>query len=100
MNYMLQTIFSWQLIMFGLTIAGVMYVVQSFVDYFEASANVKFYKTVMIPSMYIILGGMLGYFLNSFPYPDQLITNLDRVIFGIVAGLLAEPLYKLIRFVL
>ena len=100
MDPMLQTLLSWQLVMFVLTIAGIMYVIRAVVEYFMTQKTIKFWETVFISSMHIILGGSLGYFFNSFPYPDQLTNSWDRVVFGIVAGLLSEPIYRLIQAIL
>jgi hypothetical protein len=100
MDPMLQTLLSWQLVMFGLTIVGIMYVIRPIVEYFMTPKTTKFWETVFIPSMHIILGALLGYFFTSFPYPDQLINCWDRLVFGIVAGLLSEPIYRLIQYIL
>ena len=100
MDPMFQTLFSWQLIMFGLTIAGIMYVIRAFIDYFVTQSRLKFLDAAFLPAMHIILGGLLGFFFSSFPYPDQLIQCWDRVVFGIVAGLLSDPMYRLIQYVI
>jgi hypothetical protein len=100
MDPMFQTLFGWQLVMFGLTIVGIMYVIRAFVEYFIAPTDGRFWSTVVRPSMHVILGGLLGLFFTSFPYPEQLAQRWDRVVFGIVAGLLSAPIYRLIEYAL
>ena len=86
--------------MFSLTIAGIIYAMRVIIEYFMTPKSAKFWETAFLPAMHIFLGGLLGYLFSSFPYPDQLTNNLDRVIFGIVAGLLSNPLYGIIQWIL
>jgi len=57
-----------------------------------------FYKENVLPFVPIIFGGLLSYFIKSYPYPEQFMTsNSSRIIFGCVAGLISSFLYP--RFI-
>ena len=96
MNPILQTLFGWQFVIFGLTIAAIVYIIRTIVEY-VIGRNVRVWESLIKPILPIILGALLGLVFVTFPYPDQLTNNMDRLVFGMVAGLLSGLIYRLIK---
>ena len=96
MNPILQTLFGWQFVIFGLTIAAIVSVIRTIVEY-SIGRDVRVWESLVKPILPIILGAFLGLVFVTFPYPDELTNSLDRVVFGMVAGLLSGLIYRLIK---
>jgi hypothetical protein len=111
MDPILAILLSWQFVFFALAIAAVMYVLRILVEYFMQFAkgnpkNSKLWNDVLLPILPVILGAGSAFFLKLFPYPGfaagsrgYVITG-DRVIFGLVAGLLSTIMYRMIKALL
>lgn len=97
MDPTLQTLFGWQFILFGLTIASLVFLVRKTVDFFVIPKNSRLWKYLLLPVLPIILGGIVACFFRTFPYPDSLVNRMDRVVFGLVAGLLSTFMYRLVK---
>lgn len=102
MDPILQILLSWQFILFGLAVAGVVYVIRILVEYFIQLAKKdpktsKLWSELLLPTMPVVLGALGAVYFKSFPYPDGLVTKSDRVIFGLVAGLLSTLMYRVIK---
>jgi hypothetical protein len=102
MDPILTILLSWQFILFGLAVAGVVYVVRILVEYFIQLAKrdpktSKFWSELVLPILPVVLGAVAAVKLKSFPYPDGLVTRGDRIIFGLVAGLLSTLLYRIVK---
>jgi hypothetical protein len=102
MDPILQILLSWQFILFGLAVAGAVYVLRILAEYFIQLAkkdpkNSKLWNEVLLPILPVVLGAMAAVNFRSFPYPDGLVTRGDRIIFGLVAGLLSTLLYRVIK---
>jgi hypothetical protein len=105
MDPILQTLLSWQFIIFGLSISAVIFVIRTIVEYLMSqyaaiAKESKLWNNLVLPILPIILGGLLGLFFKMFPYPDDLTLKWDRVMFGVVAGLLSTFLYGVIKSLL
>jgi len=97
MDPILSILLCWQLIFFGLAIAAIVFVVRTIVEYFQKNKEAKLWNKLILPVLPIISGGVVGRLLKSFPYPDGLTHYWDRVIFGMVAGLLSTFMYRMIK---
>lgn len=102
MDPILQTLLSWQFIFFGLSISAVVFVIRKIVEYVMSQSAViakesTLWNKLLLPIMPIILGGFIGLFFKLFPYPDGLTLKWDRVMFGVVAGLLSTFMYGTIK---
>jgi|HubBroStandDraft_5_1064220.scaffolds.fasta_scaffold99723_2 phosphoglycerol transferase MdoB-like AlkP superfamily enzyme len=102
MDPILTILLSWQFILFGLAVAGVVYVVRILVEYFIQLAKrdpktSKFWSELVLPILPVALGALAAVKFKSFPYPDGLVTRGDRIIFGLVAGLLSTLLYRIVK---
>jgi uncharacterized membrane protein YedE/YeeE len=105
MDPILDILLSWQFILFGLAVAGVMYVLRILVEYFMQLAKKiplksKLWNEVLLPILPVIIGALGAVHFKSFPYPDSLVTRGDRIIFGLVAGLLSTLLYRVVKALL
>jgi hypothetical protein len=105
MDPILSVLISWQFILFGLAVAGVMYVLRILVEYFMQLANhdptkSKLWGEVLLPILPVIIGAVGALKFRTFPYPDNLDTKGDRIIFGLVAGLLSTLIYRIIKSLL
>jgi phosphoglycerol transferase MdoB-like AlkP superfamily enzyme len=102
MDPILTILLSWQFILFGLAVAGIVYVVRILVEYFLQLAKKdpktsKFWSELVLPILPVVLGAVAAVKFKSFPYPDGLVTRGDRIIFGLVAGLLSTLLYRVVK---
>ncbi len=102
MDPILQILLSWQFILFGLAVAGVVYVLRILAEYFIQLAkknpkSSKLWSNVLLPILPVVIGAVGAVHFKSFPYPDGLVTKGDRIIFGLVAGLLSTLMYRVIK---
>lgn len=105
MDPILQVLLSYQMIIFGLAVVAVVFVIRKIVEYimetfFPKGLTSHFYNDVILPIMPILLGVIAGIFFRKFPYPDGLTTFGDRIIFGMVAGLLSSLIYRVVKSLL
>ena len=105
MDPILAVLFGWQFVLFSLAVATVMYVIRIIVDYVLTNYKIdpskpKLWNDLIMPILPVILGTLAGIFFTSFPYPDGLTTRGDRIIFGLVAGLLSTLLYRVFKALL
>jgi hypothetical protein len=101
----LTVVTSWQFVLFGLAIASVMYVLRIVVEYFMELGHIdpdknKLWNKVMLPILPVIIGAIWATHLRAFPYPDNMVSRPDRLIFGLVAGLLSGLIYRVVKAVL
>lgn len=111
MDPILAVLLSWQFVLFGLAIATVMYVLRIIVEYVatlvkKSLANSQLWNDLLLPILPVIIGGLASYVLKVFPYPSfpagpgGVIPTGDRLIFGLVAGLLSGLMYRVIKSLL
>lgn len=98
-------ILSWQFVLFGLTITSAMSVVRIVVDYLlelnnKDPSKSQLWNEVVLPLLPLFLGGIGAVLFKSFSYPDVLVSNDDRIVFGVVAGLLSGLIYRVVKSVL
>lgn len=95
----LSTLLSWQFVLLCLAISAIIFVLRTVIDFIIKSLNKKIslWDDVILPAAPVVLGGLMGWQMDSFPYPDNL-TNKDfRIIFGLVAGFLSASVYRMIK---
>lgn len=111
MDPILQVLLSWRFVMFGLAIAAVMFILRTILEYVVGLchgnlANSKLWNDLLLPILPIFIGAGSAYLLRLFPYPgftpdaNGHILLGDRIIFGLVAGLLSTLMYRVIKALL
>ena len=100
MDTILDTILSWQFIIFGVAVSAVMFVIRTIVEYIMSACKMavkdsKLWNELFLPILPVIIGTVGAFFFKTYPYPDGLTTNGDRIIFGLVAGLLSTLIYRI-----
>jgi hypothetical protein len=89
---------TWQFIVLCLAISGMLKVAAMIIDYFFSKA--KFYHLwteLLLPIAPFFVGGTIGRFMTSYPYPEGFASVSMRVLYGMVAGLLSGMVYRFIR---
>jgi hypothetical protein len=95
---------SWQFNLFGMSICAIMFVLRNIVEYIiglfgKDPTKWKLWTDVLLPILPVFVGPTLGFCLQSFPYPNELVSNSDRILFGMVAGLLSGLIYRVVKSV-
>lgn len=95
-------------IIIGLLVAGFRWIVENiakaiapiFPDKYEGWW-VWFWREAMLPVSPLVFGGLIGYCIEQYPYPDVFSTsNWTRLFVGIIAGLFAAFCYPRIMYYL
>jgi hypothetical protein len=108
MDPILQVLLSWQFILFSLAVAAAISIIRTIIEYIFSvrKRNLKrskLWNDLILPLLPVGLGICGGIYLKHYPYPgftpgsDGLILRSDRIIFGLVAGLLSTLLYRIIK---
>jgi len=105
MDPILNTLLSWQFIVFGLAVAAALFVFRKIVEYFlniyfkldKQSKLYKFWTELLLPVLPMLLGSTGALAISSFPYPNDLSTTGSRFVFGLVAGLMSGLFYRIIK---
>lgn len=108
MDPILQVLLSWQFVFFGLAIATVVYVLRLIVQYLASLAKKdlktsNLWNNLIMPITPIVLGVVAALLLKSFPYPGfapdahGVFARGDRIIFGLVTGLMSTVMYRSIK---
>jgi DNA-binding CsgD family transcriptional regulator len=105
MDPILQTLFSWQFVIFSMAIAAIVFVVRLVLEYLMSTytslnKEAKLWNDLILPTLPVAIGPTAAYLIASFPYPDGLTTDSSRIIFGLVAGLLSTLLYRVFKALL
>lgn len=102
MEMSLQTLLSWQFILFCLGIAALTFVVRKVVEFIldnpkvPASKTSKFWTELFLPVLPIILGLILAILAKQYPYPmTDSASGLVRGFFGAVAGMFSGLIYRI-----
>lgn len=105
MDPILQTLLSWQFIIFGLAISAIMFVLRKIVEYAmahwaQAAKESGLWTDLLLPISPVVLGATFAVIFKHFPYPDGLTTGSSRFVFGLVAGLLSTLIYRVVNSLL
>lgn len=95
----LSALLSYQFILLCLAISAIVFVFRTIVDYLLKATNKTstLWEDAVLPISPILLGGLVGWLMTSFPYPDNLTSKDSRIIFGLVAGSLSGLVYRMIK---
>lgn len=98
----LQTLLSWQFLVFGIAVAAVMSVLRTLIEYLMTSwapvaKESKLWNELLLPILPVIIGSCAAVYDRTFPYPDGLTTKGGRLVFGLVAGLLSTLFYRVVK---
>jgi hypothetical protein len=105
MDPILNTLFSWQFIVFGLAVVAALFVFRKVAEYFlniyfkvdKQSKLYKLWSDLILPILPMLLGSLGALLISSFPYPNDLTTAGSRFVFGLVAGLMSGLFYRVIK---
>ena len=104
MDTVLQTLLSWQFVLFCLALAAMVFVLRKIAEYamanWAAAKDSKLWKDLLLPILPIVLGPVAAFFAKRYPYPENLQSPSGRMAFGLVAGLLSGLVYRIIKSVL
>lgn len=105
MDPILQTLLSWQFVIFSMAIASIIFVIRKVAEYLmdnyaSAAKESKLWNELILPILPVFLGSFGAYFFKSYPYPNGLTSSGSRIVFGLVAGLLSTLLYRVIKALL
>jgi len=105
MDPILQVLLSWQFVLFSLAVAAVMYVFRIIGEYILSLFKVDpkkptWWNDLILPILPVFIGAFGALHIKTFPYPDGLTSHGDRLIFGLVAGLLSTLLYRVFKALL
>ncbi len=89
---------SWQFLLFCVAAFGITSVIRTVVEYIikRVLKESGLWRDMILPILPVIVGGLMGWILKSFPYPESLANKDFRVVFGISAGLLCTLVYRVI----
>lgn len=98
----IEMLLSWQFIVFGLSIAAVIFVIRTGVDFciknFKLSQfKINLWQDLLLPILPVFIGAGSAYVMKSFPYPEQLSSDGSKVLFGVVAGLFSGLIYRIVK---
>ncbi len=57
------------------------------------------WQQLVLPTLPVLLGGVAGWFISSFPYPDGLASQSTHVMYGLVCGFAAGWAYRIFKAV-
>lgn len=102
MDQFIQTFLSWHLIIFCLSISAITFVLKKFANFAVTKIKIMkkfhdFWFQVLTPTIPVIIGGIMSYFMGSYPFPEEISTTSSRVFFGFVAGMFSGLVYKVIK---
>jgi len=104
MDELLRIFLSWQFIVLTLGIASITFVIRKIMEFFilnnpkmPGSKNSIFWRSLVLPVLPIIIGGIATFLSTGYPYPELLgASEFGRVCFGLGAGALSTTLYRVI----
>lgn len=93
---------SWQFIFLSLAIMAAVSMVRDVVEYLMQRSGIDpakplFWNEVVLPILPLLVGVAGIEVFKGFSYPEVLVTNSDRLVFGLVAGLLSGLVYRVVK---
>jgi len=91
-----------QIIVFCIFVALIVYVTRIFVEFYPPIlANKKinhFWTELFLPTFPIFIGGLIGAFVNSYPYPTLFVdSQAGRIFFGASCGFISGWIYRIVK---
>jgi hypothetical protein len=98
----IQSLLSWQFILFGLCVFAVVFILRTIMEYLLNNFKIiakesKLWNEVILPIAPPIIGVIMSMFGKSLPYPENLTTSDGKIEFGLVAGLLSGLIYRVVK---
>jgi hypothetical protein len=94
----LSTLLSWQFLLFSLGTNVVIFLIRTIIEYFIKNiVTMGFWDKLLLPIAPSITGGLGGFLIKQYPYPDGISSTDARILFGVVAGFLSGLLYQVIK---
>ena len=101
MDMVLQTLLSWQFIMFCLGIAAMTFIIRKLIDFLVTKFKFKkfnsFWSEVLLPILPVVLGSIVSAMAVKYPFPEGISALSSRVFFGMVAGLFSGLVYRIAK---
>src|ERR1035438_4284480 len=96
MDQVFQIIFSWQLLILALGIAGIIQMLTILLTYLEVKwLDSKFWNMLCLPLLPLLLGAGSG--LLNMPMPFSPMSKPASILFGLVSGLLSSFIYHRVK---
>ena len=106
MDALIQAFLSWQFLFFCLAIGAVVFVFRKLVEYAmenwypfnrldRVNENSKLWRELILPISPIIFGQIAGMLADEYPYPEGFNSVSGRIVFGLVAGFSSGLIVKL-----
>lgn len=99
-NSAFNALFSWQFLLFSLSMFVVTWVIRTISEYFFSVSSKMLWEKLLLPLMPIVLGVLVAGIAKKYPYPDGLNSLSARLMFGCVAGMLSGLVYQVVKGVL
>lgn len=102
MDTALQALLSYQFLLFCLAVSAFTYILTVIVEYiFKVRGYVAkeshFWSELILPILPILLGSCGALIAKQYPYPEGITSASGRFAFGLVAGLLAGFVWRLVK---
>ncbi len=105
MDNVLQTLFTWQFILFCLAVFGITLVLRRFFEFIIANYNFapkgsklwKAWRDLVLPILPAVVGIMFAIIAKAYPYPVDMKAMSARVAWGLAAGLLSGLGYRVVN---
>ena len=82
---------------FCLAIFTVTFIAKTIVEYYVKNVkNLDWWENIAFMIFPILLGGLGGFLIKTYPYPIGFASTVSHIIFGLVAGMLANTVGKVI----
>lgn len=105
MDTALQTLLSYQFLLFCLSISAFTYVITIVVDYcFRVKGFVAkeshLWSELILPILPVLLGSLGALIAKQYPYPPEITSASGRFAFGLVAGLLSGFAWRWVKAII
>jgi len=98
MDTALQTLISWQFMLFSLGLFAAVWLFRTIVEYaIPKSVSSTLWEKLILPIAPCVMGLIVAYFAKNYAYPDGLITVSDRMLFGLVSGMFSGLTYQVVK---
>lgn len=94
----INTLLSWQFLLFCLSIYAIIFLIRTIVEYFcPRFTEGNLWNNLLLLIAPPIIGAVLGYYATQYAYPNQLTSLSGRVMFGASAGLFSSFIYRVLK---
>lgn len=98
MDTALQAIFSWNFLLFSLTIFTIIWIIRSILEYFAPKLTTNMlWSNLILPIAPVFVGAITAYEATQYPFPDGLTSISARLMFGTVSGMFSGLVYQVAK---